>query len=84
MSGGGARSIDELGRRCANPYHEHVIASGERAIVVSATWSSATSTVCGWACLAAWTALMTVAQRAADHRELYVAPKHDGRTEASV
>jgi hypothetical protein len=77
-------SDDETGRRCASPFCGRPIASGERAIVASASWTSATAVLCGWSCLAAWTSLMAIAQRAADHRELYGVRRRDGQAEASV
>jgi hypothetical protein len=53
-------------------------------MVVSATWSANTATVCSWACLAAWTGLMAIAQRAADHRELHGVRERDAHAEASA
>ena len=53
-------------------------------MVVNATWSANTATVCGWACLAAWTGLMAIAQRAADRRELQAIANRDGQAEASA
>ena len=74
----------EPGRPCASPYCSRTLASGEHAMVVSATWSANTATVCSWACLAAWTSLMAIAQRAADHRELHGLRVRDAQAEASA
>jgi hypothetical protein len=57
-------ATDEPGAsRCSNPHCR--LAPGARALIVTASWSPDTrATLCSWACLVAWSALMELTQRA--------------------